>query len=125
MTSAPARDDRGGVTASVAVLPMVFTLFFVVIQISLWYHGRSVATAAAHQALEAARAYGSNGAGAGEDAGTEFLTQVGGLDNVKVTVTPQGDEILVTVEADPLTVVPGMNQHITVEMTGPVERIIP
>lgn len=124
MTPAPARDDRGGVTASVAVMPMVFTLFFVVIQISLWYHGRSVATAAAHQALEAARAYGSNGA-AGEDAGQEFLTQVGGLDNATVTVTPQGNEILVTVEADPLTVVPGMNQHITVEMTGPVERIIP
>lgn len=121
----PVRDDRGGITVSVAVMPMVFTLFFLVIQVSLWYHGRSVATAAAHHALEAARGYQSN-AEAGRAAGNEFLDQVGGLDDARVERIERGpEEVVVVVEADPLTVVPGFQPHITVELTGPVERVVP
>lgn len=119
------RDDRGGIAVSVAVMPMVFTLFFLVIQVSLWFHGRSVATAAAHHALEAARGYQSN-AEAGRIAGNEFLAQVGGLDDARVDSVERGpEEVVVVVEADPLTIIPGLQPHITVELTGPVERIIP
>ncbi|MGH7267545.1 MAG: TadE/TadG family type IV pilus assembly protein [Candidatus Rokuibacteriota bacterium] len=124
---APARNDRGAITASVAVMPIVFTLFFVVIQVSLWYHGRSVATAAAHHALEAARSYNvQDRQGAGSAAGQEFLDQVGGFDEdgpPDVQATPE--QVTVTVSGDPLSVVPGMTKHIEVTLTGPVERIIP
>ena len=123
--AAPQRDDRGGISVSVAVMPMAFTLFFIVIQVSLWFHGRSVATAAAHHALEAARSYQSTEQ-AGFDAGNDFLDQIGGLDDAHVVEVQRGaEEVVVVVEADPLTVVPGFQPHITVELTGPVERIIP
>jgi hypothetical protein len=124
---ARARSDRGAITASVAVMPMVFTLFFVVIQVSLWYHGRSVALAAAHHALEAARSYQvADRQGAGEAAGNEFLDQVGGFDadpDVDVQVGPE--EITVTVNGSPLTVVPGLQKDVEVVLSGPVERIVP
>lgn len=108
-------------------MPMVFTLFFVVIQVMLWFHGRSVATAAAHHALEAARSYEvDDRQTAGETAGYEFLDQVGGFDerpDVVVDETP--DQITVTVTGDPLTVVPGLTKSIEVVLTGPVERVVP
>jgi hypothetical protein len=124
---APVRSDRGAVTASVAVMPMVFTLFFVVIQVMLWFHGRSVATAAAHHALEAARSYDvADRQGAGEAAGNEFLDQVGGFDaDPQVVVEAGPEEVTVTVTGDPLTVVPGMTKEVEVVLTGPVERILP
>lgn len=121
---ARARGDRGGIAAGVAVMPTVFTLFFAIIQVSLWYHGRSVATAAAHHALEAARAYESTAA-AGEAAGNEFIGQVGGLDAGQVNVQRGAEVVIVTVDADAITVVPGMQKHIVVELQGPVERIVP
>ena len=58
------RDDRGAITASVAVLPAVLMLFFSVVQISLWFYGRSVATTAARHGLDATRVEnGSSGEG--------------------------------------------------------------
>lgn len=129
--SGPVRDDRGGVTASVAVLPMVFTLFFVVIQVSLWYHGRTVAIATAHHALEAARTYRNadqaGDPGAGVTAGREFLDQVGGIEGGEVFVTLEngGEQMHVVVTAKALTVVPGLEKDIEVELSGPVEKIVP
>ena len=120
---ARARGDRGGIAAGVAVMPTVFTLFFAIIQISLWYHGRSVATAGAHHALEAARAYEST-AGAGEAAGEQFIGQVGGLDASTVNVVRGAETVTVTVDADAISVVPGMQKHITIVLEGPVERIV-
>src|SRR6266536_3132627 len=112
---ARARGDRGGVTANVAILPTVFTLFFLIIQISLWYHGRSVATAAAHHALEAARVLDGTGQ-EGDDAAHQFVDQVGGLDGFTVTAQRGAEDVTVHVEADALSVVPGFQKHITVDL---------
>jgi hypothetical protein len=119
------RDDRGAVAAGVAILPMVLTMFFVVLQVSFWYHGRSVATAAAHHALEAARSYESTAAD-GEAAAREFLDLAGGLESsqLQVRFVDGGDTVEVTIDAEPVSVVPGLNKSITVTLSGPVERIV-
>lgn len=123
--SARARDDRGAVAAAVAVMPMVLLLFFTVMQISFWYHGRSVATAAAHHALEAARSYQST-TGDGEAAANEFLAMAGGVESAEphVQFVDGGETVEVTVEAQPVSVVPGLTKSITVTLRGPVERLV-
>ena len=118
-----ARGDAGAVAASVALMPIVITLFFTVVQVSLWFHGRSVATAAAHQALEASRAY--NGTpGDGEAAAADFLGEVGGVDVQDIQVVIAGDVVTVTVQADPVTIVPGLERPVTITLQAPQERIV-
>lgn len=121
--SARARGDRGAIAASVAVMPIVFTLFFTVIQVSFWYHGRSVATATAHHALEAARSYNAT-AEDGRTAADEFVGIAGGIKEVQVDVERGAEEVVVTVDAEPVSVVPGLQKHIQVVLRGPVERIV-
>ncbi|HEY8543991.1 MAG TPA: TadE/TadG family type IV pilus assembly protein [Acidimicrobiales bacterium] len=118
-----ARGDVGAIAASVALMPIVLTLFFTVIQVSFWYHGRSVATAAAHHALEAARAYDAP-AGAGEAAAYEFLDIAGGVDVQDIQVSVAGDVVTVTVIAEPVSIVPGLQKDITVTLQAPQERIV-
>jgi hypothetical protein len=118
-----AQGDVGAVAASVALMPIVITLFFTVIQISFWFHGRSVATAAAHHALEAARAYDAP-AGAGEAAANEFLDIAGGVDVQDIQVDVVGDVVTVTVVAEPVSIVPGLQKDITVTLEAPQERIV-
>ena len=105
------------------MMPIVFTLFFTVIQVSFWYHGRSVAMATAHHALEAARSYNGT-AQDGRNAADEFVDLAGGLDNVQVDVNRGAEEVVITVDAEPVSVVPGLQKHIQVVLTGPVERIL-
>lgn len=123
--SARGRSDVGAIAASVAIMPMVITLFFVVIQLSFWFHGRSVATAAAHHALEAARAYDGT-AGDGEAAAQEFVGIAGGVDinSIDIDIDPATDVVTVTVDADPVSIVPGMQKDIIVTLEAPQERIV-
>jgi hypothetical protein len=111
------------VTASVAVLPAVLMLFFSVVQISLWFYGRSVATTAARHGLDAARV--ENGT-SGEGAATidQFLGQVGGFQVDSVDVQRGEAEASVTVEGNAVSVVPFLDVPITVTIDGPVERIV-
>jgi TadE-like protein len=117
------RDDRGAVTASVAVLPAVLMLFFSVVQISLWFYGRSVATTAARHGLDAARV--ENGtAGEGEATIGQYLDQVGGFQAGSVSVDRGEAEASVTLSGEAVSVVPFLNVPITVTIDGPVERIV-
>jgi Flp pilus assembly protein TadG len=118
-----ARGDAGAIAASVALMPIVITLFFTVIQVSLWFHGRSVAMAAAHQALEASRAYNGTSAD-GEAAANDFLGEVGGVDVQDIQVEIAGDVVTVTVQADPVTIVPGLERPVTITLQAPQERIV-
>ena len=47
--------DRGAVAVSVVVVPILMTVLLTVLQVAIWYHGQSVATAAAQHGLDAAR----------------------------------------------------------------------
>jgi TadE-like protein len=117
------RDDRGAVTASVAVLPAVLGLFFAVVQISLWFYGRSVATTAARHGLDAARV--ENGTtGDGEATIEQFLDQVGGFQVEGLDVERNDAEATVTISGNAVSVMPFFDAPITVTIDGPVERTV-
>jgi hypothetical protein len=117
------RDDRGALSASVAVLPVVLMLFFAVVQISLWFYGRSVATTAARHGLDAARVE-TGTASDGIATARQFVDQVGGVEGVRVRAARTSTEAEVTVVAQPITLLPFFNADITVTIDAPVERFV-
>ncbi|HKH05184.1 MAG TPA: TadE/TadG family type IV pilus assembly protein [Acidimicrobiales bacterium] len=117
------RDDRGAVTASVAVLAAVLALFFAVVQISLWFYGRSVATTAARHGLDAARIE-SGSAADGQVTALEFLAQAGGVTDYSVGATRSVTEVEMTITGEAITVLPFFDVPITVTIDGPVERFV-
>lgn len=117
------RDDRGSVAANLAVTPAALLLFFVVIQLSLLYYGQSVATTAAQHGVDAARVRDSTEA-AGRQAVDEFITQAGGIDVTNVDVQRGANEVTVTVDADPLEILPGFPFKISATLSAPVEQVV-
>lgn len=117
------RNDRGAVTAQVAVLPAVLVLFFAVVQISLWFYARSVATTAARHGLDAARVEAGS-EGDGEATARQFLGQVGGLRSSGVVVSRGAEEATVTVTGEAVNVLPFFSAPITVTLDAPVERFV-
>jgi len=117
------RDERGALTATVAVLVAVLALFFAVVQISLWFYGRSVATTAARHGLDAARIE-SGTAGDGITMANQFLDQAGGVRGASVSAERTATDVEVTVIADAITVLPFFDVPITVTIDGPVERFV-
>lgn len=117
------RDDRGALTAHVAVLPAVLALFFAVVQLSLWFYARSVATTAARHGLDAARIENGTG-GDGEATANQFLSQVGGLRGSTVQVQRGAENATVTVTGSAVDVLPFFGVPITVTIEGPVERTV-
>ena len=120
------RDDRGGVSASVAVVPAVVMVFFLAIPVSLWFYGRSVTTAAAEHGLDAARVYRVEGgvdAAAGRATVDEFYDQVGGVESHTVTIGEAGGQVTLTIHADPISVLPWIARPIDVTMEAPLEEL--
>jgi hypothetical protein len=117
------QDERGAVSAQVAIVPAVAALFFFAVQVSLWFHARSVATSAAQHGLDAARVE-QGSAAAGTRTVHDFVDQVGGLDVQSLSVSRGGEEASVTVEGQPVTVLPFFEAPISVTLTAPVERIV-
>jgi hypothetical protein len=117
------RDDRGAVSAQVAIVPAVAALFFLAVQVSLWFYARSVATSAAQHGLDAARVV-EGSATAGSRTVNQFVDQVGGLDVQGLSVRRGAEDASVTVEGRPVTVLPFFEAPIRVTLTAPVERIV-
>jgi hypothetical protein len=121
------RDDDGAVSASVAVVPAVVGLFFLAIQVSLWFYGRSVATAAAEHGLDAARVYQGPDGGADAASGTatvnEFFDQVGGVESHTVSITESGGQVVLSIHAEPVSVLPFFSRPIDVTVEAPVEEL--
>jgi hypothetical protein len=121
------RTDDGAVSASVAVAPAVVGLFFLAIQVSLWFYGRSVATAAAEHGLDAARVYQGPDGGADAAAGSatvdEFFAQVGGVESHTVSITESGGQVVLTIHAEPVSVLPFFSQPIDVTIEAPLEEL--
>jgi hypothetical protein len=118
------RDDRGAIAANVAVLLAVVPLFFLVVQASLWFYGRTVMGAAAQHGLDAARV--ENGTEAsGQAVVDQFLGQVGGVDGYSRVVDRTESDVTVTIQAEPIPVLPFVQPPlITVELEAPVERVV-
>lgn len=118
-----ARGDSGAIAANVAVVPILMTVLFMVMQVSLWYYGRAVATAAAQHGLDSARVVGGT-EGSGESTVYEFVDQTGGLDITNVAVVRSPTEATVTIEGKVATIVPFFDVPVSVNLAAPVERIV-
>jgi hypothetical protein len=117
------RDESGAVSAQVAIVPAVAALFFFAVQVSLWFYARSVATSAAQHGLDAARVE-EGSASAGSSTVNQFVDQVGGLNVQRLAVARGVEEASVTIEGEPVTVLPFFDAPITVTLSAPVERVV-
>lgn len=120
------RDERGSVSiAMVFLLPALFTVMFLGVQASLFYHAQTVATAAAEEgAREAAGQTGTRDSGVA--VAQQFMTDAGGADvmtDTDVTGNRTALTATVTVTGTALSVIPGWKATVTRQVSMPVERI--
>ncbi len=106
-----------------AVVPLLMTVLFTVVQISLWYYGRAVATAAAQHGLDAARVEGGSEA-AGEAMAGEFLVQTGGFAAEGIDVQRTAVTATISLDGHVATVVPFFDVPVHVTLSAPVERVV-
>lgn len=108
---------------SVVVVPILMTVLLTVLQVAIWYHGQSVATAAAQHGLDAARVP-SGTSDAGRTTVEQFVDQVGGLGITDVVVDRSAVEVSVTVRGRVQALVPFFTVPVSVTLEAPVERIV-
>ena len=117
--------ERGSQTVeAIIVLPILFGVFFVIVQGAVWLHAGNIAQAAASSAYNAARLYDAVAAD-GVAAGTASAQQTGTvLDGAVVVVDRTMTTVTVTVTGTAPTLVPGWDTHVERTVSGPVERWI-
>ena len=102
------------------LFPAILLLLFASVQVAVWFLARSVALAAAQEAVTAQRAYNAQD-GAGQARAAAFLARAGDwLVDPRVTVQRSGDDVTATVTGRSLPFV----RTFTVSQTahGRVER---
>lgn len=115
------RTDRGAVTASIIILPVVMLAILLGVHFSLILHGRNVATAAAQDGLHAAQLEFAT-SGNGQQAAQNTLNLFGGITNASIEVSRDLDTVSVTVRGEVRTPLDGLFNTFEVTRTGPVER---
>lgn len=100
-------------------------ILLAVVQIGVYFHLRAVAQTAARHGLDEARvAEGSPAEGIA--AANAFLDQSGGgIENRSVTANRTDTEASVRVAGKVVTILPGLDLTIEVEVQAPVERVTP
>lgn len=130
-----AGDDRGATTTELSlVFPIFLTLLFLLIQASLYYHARNVASTAAQEAAAIASEYGRTAdlaQAAGEAEGMQYMeSQVWqGSGDVNVGFVQGGDAVQATAGGTVQNVFPFVNLLPDLEINEvsqrPVERFVP
>ena len=117
--------ERGSQTVeALIVLPVLFGVFFVIVQGAVWLHAGNIAQAAASSAYNSARLYDAVAAD-GVAAGTVSAQQTGTvLDAAVVEVDRTMTTVTVTVTGNAPTLIPGWDTHVERSVSGPVERWI-
>jgi len=122
------RDDESGSAATelVIIMPAVMLLIMLVVQFALYYHGANVATAAAQDAVRAARVEAGS-VGAGRNRADALLARSGSgtLEGAQVSVSRDGRRLHVEVTGEVASVIPGVHLHITRDADGPIEQFLP
>ncbi len=121
--SAFAKDDRGEVPVFFVIFGTVFLLLYICIHGALVFHGQSVVSAAAQDALRAAQLEGGTEAD-GHQAANTTLAHFDGLTNVTVTVSQGEDVVEVAVTATVETPTFDFVNQVTAKATGPRERFV-
>ncbi|ETK33344.1 TadE/TadG family type IV pilus assembly protein [Microbispora sp. ATCC PTA-5024] len=125
--------DRGATVIELAmIMPVVLAVVLLVVQVTLWFHGRQVADAAAREGARVARAAGDSDGWQGEaEAKALQIVQAVGpelLKNAQVKAWEQGDQRGVDVSGSAVQVVPllpSVTFTITSHFGGPIECFRP
>ena len=123
--TAAGRERGSSSIQMVMLMPALFSIMFLGMQVALYYHARTVAIAAAQ---EGARAAGSqNGtAASGILAASSFVSDAGGRDvlpGAHRTGGRSATTATVTVTGTSLSVIPGWSPAVSQSASVPVERI--
>jgi Flp pilus assembly protein TadG len=97
-------------------------MVFLVIQVAVLFHARSVVSAAAQDAVRAAQVENANESDARDAAAQILGGSTGLLNNESVVVSSSGDFVTVTITADVTPVVFGLTGPVTATASGVVER---
>ena len=132
MTGHKRRKDEGSAALELAVIgPSLFILIFFVIQVALYFYGRSVALQSAREGVSQLRlAPDATSFDVLEPRVTtsvqDFAGQVGNgaLNGAQMTATHDApyDRVTVTVKGDAISLVPWMTWTITQTASGTVEK---
>lgn len=119
-------DERGSMAIEfVLVMSVLIAVFMLTLAYAVKAHSQRIAQAAAEQGLAAAASY--NGTAAAGRATTEhYLSKLGGgLTNSQVGAsrTPRSATVVVTAHAPAF--IPLLPMTVHVEVTGPVEHLVP
>jgi hypothetical protein len=125
--------ERGATVVELALLmPIVLVAVLVIVQMTLWAHGRQVADAAAREGARIARASGTSSGWQGEaETRAEEIVQTIGpqlLSDATATAWQNGDEVGVNVTGTVVQVVPLLPERtftITSHFGGPIECFRP
>ncbi|MEP1122626.1 MAG: TadE family protein [Ilumatobacter sp.] len=120
-TRARLGSERGEVATLLIVFGVVVLAIFGCVHASLVFHGRSVVSAAAQDALRAVQAEGGSLAD-GYDAAEETLALSPGLEDTSVVITPGNDVNRVRVTATVRTPLGGFFTTVSADVEGPKER---
>lgn len=116
--------DRGSAAVELAILaPAILLALFASVQVATYFLARSVALAAAQEAVTAQRAYNAQ-PGVGVERGNAFLARAGDwLVGGTVVVEAEGDEAFrATVTGQALSIVPGVHFQVRQTARGSRER---
>ncbi|MCT9928762.1 pilus assembly protein [Planotetraspora sp. A-T 1434] len=127
------RGERGATVIELAmIMPVVLAVVLLVVQLTLWFHGRQVADAAAREGARIARAAAtSDGWQSEAEAKAVQIVQAIGpelLKNAKATAWEKGDQRGMDVTGSAVQVVPllpEMTFTITSHFGGPIECFRP
>lgn len=124
--ASPRRLERGQVSESVIIYPVVLGLIFLIIQVGIWGYARSIAV---HSAREGATAEAGYQSGQSSDAVTRsaLAGNAGGvLRDYSVSSTHTQNSVTVTVRGHSLSLVPYVEMPaVEQSVTVPIEDYVP
>ena len=119
--------ERGSaVNVQVAVLfSLILIAFMTLLQAGLFFYGRDLALSAARSGVDTGRTYGTVDAGAAQDHARTVLGAHahGVLTNPSAAATANGATMTVTVDAEVVTLMPGLSMHVSESSTGAIEQL--
>ncbi len=104
-------------------MPAMLLLVLVSVQVGLWFHARSIVTAAAQQGARSARVTGGTDTD-GRNGADQMLNDLGTrvVTDPTVTVTRTATSVTVTVTGHSPAVVPGLTLDVNATVTSPLEQ---
>lgn len=123
------RSDRGASSLELAILgPAVLLMTFISIQFALWYHAKNVAQSAVEAGARASRAYQATDSDGVQVARTVFGNLDGGAvtdGGISVTASRTSTTVTLRLDAQSVSLLPGMTFPVHVTAGGPIEQFVP